>query len=160
MVVGKLRLDIMCRYFFVTFQFHRDGASPMHKPNYGKSYVGVSHFTFSLCISNWLAWQTPYYMFPELMQEKAYDRDSKSDIWSVVLTILPILALLFRRRYTVAGLLQIPWTITKPWTTMQLTNHPPRWCSQSILTTCLPSFLPTTTDQLIPLRSQFPFQQR
>ena len=54
-------------------------------------------------------------------------------------------AIFFRGRYPAAGLFQIPWASTNPWTTMHLTltNHPPCWCSQTILATgtCLPTSL-------------------
>ena len=46
---------------------------------------------------------------------------------------------------------RIPWTSTNPWTTMRLTNHPPCWCSQTIPTTCLHTFLSTTIDLLFHL---------
>ena len=40
-------------------------------------------------INHWL--QTPYYMSPELMQEKSYD--TKSDIWSLGCLIYELCAL-------------------------------------------------------------------
>ena len=43
---------------------------------------------------------------------------------------------------------RIPWMSTNTWTTMRLMNHPPCWCSQTIPTTCHPTFLSTTIDLL------------
>ena len=58
-------------------------------------------------------------------------------------------AIFFRRRYPAAGFFQIPWASTNPWTTtrmhLTLTNHPPCWCSQTILATS--TYLPTSLFQ-------------
>ena len=52
-------------------------------------YVDIVHCVPSVNILN--LFQTPYYMSPELMQEKAYD--SKSDIWSLGCLIFELCAL-------------------------------------------------------------------
>ena len=59
--------------------------------SFANTYVGVSDPTLSLRYPANSTCQTPYYMSPELMQEKAYD--SKSDIWSLGCLIYELCAL-------------------------------------------------------------------
>jgi len=59
--------------------------------NFANTYVGVRHPSLFQVHKLDYCLQTPYYMSPELMQEKAYD--TKSDIWSLGCLIYELCAL-------------------------------------------------------------------
>jgi len=60
------------------------------QPNFATTYVGVGRSQLVTRIYSSFS-KTPYYMSPELIQEKAYD--SKSDIWSLGCVIYELCAL-------------------------------------------------------------------
>ena len=64
----------------------------LSQASFANTYVGVLVFSLQFFFAFVdIVLQTPYYMSPELMQEKAYD--SKSDIWSLGCLIYELCAL-------------------------------------------------------------------
>lgn len=73
---------------------------------FASTYVGVSVFELLASVGNLLTTpsiQTPYYMSPELMSEKAYD--TKSDIWSLGCMVYEMCAL--RYEFSLGG--KVDW---------------------------------------------------